>query len=505
MNNIVEREFIELVTEEHIQEAINLLDRNPTLISTPSQQSVSYIATVLLICDEIEECIRFCEFNVKKFTNPDLYYNLAYAYEISNLPLKAIRNYQCSKLLSKDLDLRSDIHKHIQSLRYPQLDDVSMQQLIKYQEQEKAYILEQLKNPQNLLSPEEYITTTKPDLGIQKPKILYGTMEIANHISHYLSYFRSQEFDVLGVNYFPNYLEYNCDFSYNPATIAPDNPTGLFALNAIDLIADYDVFHFVFNRTLMPNSTDIIPLKQLNKKVFMHNLGSEIRIPEIAKKHHPFWNNAQDYLDGLNSEMIKNNLKTFSRWIDHCIVNDYEMKSYVKDYYKNVHMIGLPIDLEKYAYKPQEDHLPIRIVHAPTNKSVKGSIFFEEAIEKLSQKYHISYQRIENMDHEQAINLINDSDIVLDQLIIGTYGSLAMESMAMGKCIVSFINPNLDTPHNEPIPIWNTTIENVYDRIEEIILSFEKRLSLSNKARNYVERNNDCNLICEKLLKLYCE
>ncbi len=503
MNNSAERDFIDLVTKEQIQEAIDLLEQNPSLISSPSQQSVSYIATVLLICDEIEECIRFCEFHIKKFENPDLYYNLAYAYELSEKPLDAIRHYQTAKLLSKDLQFRSDIHIRIQTLRYPQLNEDEFQQLISYQEQEKNYILEQLRNPHSTLNPDDFITALKPELGPQKIKILYGTMEIANHISHYLHYFRSNEFDVFGINYYPNYLEYNCDFSYDPVKIAPENPTGMFALNAMDLITDYDVFHFVFNQTLMPNGLDIIPLKRLNKTVFMHNLGSEIRLPEIARKHHRYWQYAEDYLRGLNSENIKSNLKELSKWIDHAIVNDYEMASYIKDYYKHVHMVGLPINLEKYSYSAQEDHLPIKIVHAPTNKSVKGSLFFEQAIEKLKLKYNITYHRIEKMDHEHAILAYKNADIVLDELIIGTYGSLTMECMAMGRCVVTFINPDFKTPHDEHIPVWSANVDNVCERIEELILSYETRAKLSSSARSYVERNNSLEIVGAKLLELY--
>lgn len=503
MNNSIEKDFIALVTNEQISEAIKLLEHNPDLITNPSQQSVSCVATVLLICDEVEECINFCEFHIKNFVNPDLYYNLAYAYELSRNNLNAIKYYQCAKLMSTDFELRSDIHFRIQTLRYPDLNDESLQQLITHQEQEKNYIIEQLRNSKTLLNPKDFITIDKPNLGKQNLKIFFGTMEIANHISHYLQYFRSKNFDVLGINYVPNYLSYNCDFSYDPATIAPENPISLYALNAMDLIVDYDVFHFVFNRTLMPNGLDIIPLKQLKKTVFMHNLGSEIRLPEIARAHHNYWKYAEDYLINLDSEIITNNMRELSKWIDHCIVNDYEMASYVKSYYKNVHMIGLPINLEKYNFKVQENHLPIKIVHAPTNKSVKGSVYFENAIEKLKQKYNITYQRIEKTDHENAISIYSEADIVLDELIIGTYGSLTMECMAMGRCVVTFINPDFKTPHDESIPVWTANIDNVYERIEELILSFEQRAKLAISGRSYVERNNSLDIIGAKLLELY--
>lgn len=494
--------FIEYVKSDQIEKALSYLDTYPELISNPSQDTAAYISKVLLLCNAYEECIEFSTFHMTNKPSVELFSNLAFAYEKTKNTLEAIKYYQCSRLFTTNFKTRAEAELKIQQLRYPDLDEETFDSLMLYFSQQKKYVLAQLRNPGKQIEPEDYIKTTIP-IQNEKPKIFYGTMEIANHISHYLNYFRSHGFDVFGINYEPTYLNYNCDFSFNLSALSPEQFQEHFLLNAADLIVDYDIFHFIFNKTLMPDSTDLVPLNRLHKKIFMHNLGSEVRIPEIARTHHDYWKYAENYLSQLSSEINNNNLRVYSNWIPNCIVNDYEMNSYVSNYYKNVYMLGLPIDLRSYSYYGVSKSKKIHIVHAPTNPTVKGTVYFEEAIQKLSEKYPIQYTRIERMDHHQAMEIYKTADIICDQLIIGTYGSLAIEAMAMGKCVASFVNPNFQTPHGTDIPIWNLNIDNIYERLEELIVSPELRASLSIKSRIYVERNNDINIVGKQLLDIY--
>lgn len=498
-----EQAFLNYLSEEQFESALSLIDSDPSLLYSDNKEVLSGISFILILANELDECITFCLHQLKSKPSADLFYNLACAYELKNNILEAIRFFQCARMYTMDLIVRNDVQRKILNLRYPELSEAEIQQFELFYLQQKMYIIEQLKEPQKILNPKEFITTSAPRTSVSKPRILYGTMEIANHIAHYLQYFRTRDFDVFGVNYYPSYLNYDCDFSFNIIALSPNEAMNHYALNAADLICEYDVFHFLFNRTLLPQSTDLIPLKQLNKTVFMHNLGSDIRIPEIAFKHHDYWKYAESYLKQLNSEVIKHNITLFSKWIDHCIVNDHEMLSYVKNDYKHIHMIGLPIDLTKYTYVVPAIRNTLHIVHAPTNPEVKGSCFFEHAIHNLSKKYSIKYTRVEKMDHKEALEIFKNADIICDQLIIGTYGSLAVECMAMGKCIATFINPNFQPAHNEEIPMWALNIDNIESRLEELIASSTLRQSLSQKARAYVEKNNDLDKIGAQLLALY--
>lgn len=502
---LIQSDFVSAIKNENYESALSLLENHLELLENPTLETAEGISYLMLLCNEYMACIDFSTNAIKKLNSSDLHYNLAYAYEKMDFKLDAITHYQCSKLLSTDTEFRSSVTELIYLLRYPDESRETIELILKHIREVKNYIFAQLESPKKILDKKDYVRTEFPSHVEKKVAIFYGTMEIANHISHYIKYFRKNNYEAFGLNYYPSYIEYNCDLSISLESLSPDNLQQHYLLNAIDIIGEYDIFHFLFNTTLIPGGLDLLPLKRLNKATFMHNLGSEIRNPEIALAHHHYWKYAQDYIDTLNPEFIHNNLKALSSWIDNCIVNDYEMLSYVKDYYHKTHMIDIPISLEDFPFQKQVLNSYIHIVHAPTKRSGKGTLYFENAITKLSAKYPIKYTRVEHMSHKEAIEIYKSADIVLDQLIVGTYGSLSVECMALGKCVCLYINEKLQTPHKTEIPVWNVNIENVEDRLEELILNPEIRFNIGLQARKYVETYNDINIVGRRLLSIYEE
>jgi hypothetical protein len=82
---------------------------------------------------------------------------------------------------------------------------------------------------------------------------------------------------------------------------------------------------------------------------------------------------------------------------------------------------------------------PIKIVHAPTDEGIKGSSYVLEAVERLKQRYPIDFQIVEGVPHEDALELYRSADLVIDQVLAGWYGGLAVEVMAMGKPVACYI------------------------------------------------------------------
>jgi hypothetical protein len=83
----------------------------------------------------------------------------------------------------------------------------------------------------------------------------------------------------------------------------------------------------------------------------------------------------------------------------------------------------------------------LRIVHAPTNRAAKGSAHILAALERLQSKHADSFELnvIEGMPHAQAMRMYADADLVVDQVLVGWYGALAVETMAMGKPVIARI------------------------------------------------------------------
>jgi len=83
----------------------------------------------------------------------------------------------------------------------------------------------------------------------------------------------------------------------------------------------------------------------------------------------------------------------------------------------------------------------IKIVHAPTDRLIKGSQYIVDAVQRLQRCYPdlIDFVLIENMPHERALLHYREADLVVDQLLVGWYGAFAVECMLMGKPIIVHI------------------------------------------------------------------
>lgn len=92
---------------------------------------------------------------------------------------------------------------------------------------------------------------------------------------------------------------------------------------------------------------------------------------------------------------------------------------------------------EKYQIKGK-----IKIVHAPTQRVVKGTDDVVRAVEQIERLYPdtVEFMLIERVRHEEAMKLYREADLVIDQLRIGWYGGLAMETMCIGIPTIAYIN-----------------------------------------------------------------
>ena len=164
------------------------------------------------------------------------------------------------------------------------------------------------------------------------------------------------------------------------------------------------------------------------------------------------------------------------------------------------------IDLEKYYYRTDnKEKNEINIVHAPSNRGHKGTEFVINAVELLkSEGYHISLSLIENMDHNSVIKYFQNADIVIDQLIIGWYGNVAIESMAFGKPVCVFIRQDLESflPF---MPFCNTSTDNLVENLRSLVENKKQRQELGEKARVYVEKMHDPVTLTERIYHLYEE
>lgn len=296
----------------------------------------------------------------------------------------------------------------------------------------------------------------------------------------------------LGYNTFHSYLGYKD----NLVNIDHETLEGSYQ----EILDSFDVFHFHYATTLCPNYSDLPELKRRNKKMIMHHWGNDVRFHDQARKNNPYVYTG----DSPPNEVIHDKLMKITSYIKEAIVQDYEVYEYVKDYYEKVHVIPIAIDLEQFHpnYPTITKEKPL-ILHAPTNPDFKGTYYIEKVIEKLKQEYNFEYKRIEKMSHEAVINIYKDADIIIDQVLCGSYGLLSVESMALGKPVLTFIRPDLISTFPGELPIVNSNPDNLYDQVKMLLDNPDQRKELGMKGRQYAKNFHSHDVVVNQLIDIY--
>jgi len=99
-----------------------------------------------------------------------------------------------------------------------------------------------------------------------------------------------------------------------------------------------------------------------------------------------------------------------------------------------------------YSYNPTHSNFNIKqnadfiIGHAPTHRLGKGTDIVINVVQSIQRKFpNIKLVLIENLSHKDALKKYREIDLFIDQLIIGWYGLVTLELLALGKPVICFV------------------------------------------------------------------
>jgi glycosyltransferase involved in cell wall biosynthesis len=240
------------------------------------------------------------------------------------------------------------------------------------------------------------------------------------------------------------------------------------------LIPQTDVFHFYFGLTIVPRSLQFPILTALRKKSVFHYLGSDIR--------------------GKTPAELAYGKKAGAE-----IVGSYDAIRWVPEAY----VIPPGIDLSRIEPASPSDRARPVIVHAPSSRTKKGTGRVIAACEGLDADLQI----VEGLHHDEAFALYRDADIVVDQLNAGWYGLFAIECMALGKPVVTFLHEEAvrrtEEAFDTRIPVVSATAETLRERLRPLVTDATERRRIGAASRAYVERVHDVEQIADRLLDVY--
>ena len=235
-----------------------------------------------------------------------------------------------------------------------------------------------------------------------------------------------------------------------------------------------DIFHFYFGLTLVPKSIQFPLLRLLRKKSVFHYLGSDIRGKTPAEL-------------------------AFGKRADAEIVGSYDATRWVPE----AHVIPPGLDLRPFTPVPPSDNPRPLIVHAPSSREKKGTQYVIEACAQLPVDLDI----VEGLPHELARERYARADIVVDQLNAGWHGVFALESMALGKPVVTYLKPDVVEKSAEGygirLPVVPATKETLVEALRPLVESPQLRREIGAAGRAYVEQVHDIDRVADRLLDVY--
>ena len=141
---------------------------------------------------------------------------------------------------------------------------------------------------------------------------------------------------------------------------------------------------------------------------------------------------------------------------------------------------------------------PLRLLHAPNHRHLKGTDAILEAVQTLKEEGHqIDLAIVEKQPNEEVLKEIARADVVLDQIVMGWYAMFALEAMALGKPIVCYIRPDLSDFYQkaglideDELPFLSADVLRVKTLIEEIAEGQYDLEKIGKRGRAFVEKHH---------------
>ena len=266
-----------------------------------------------------------------------------------------------------------------------------------------------------------------------------------------------------------------------------------------------DVFIFIWT-TFKNDWSDLQQLKKLGKKVIILFCGSDIRWYDACNQEFDQYQFARldygsehDYeISGLKRRLTR--LRTAEKFADFVFSRLDQSQLSLRPYYR-YHMW---VDSNRISPKKiQRKERPL-IVHAPSNRKVKGTQKILETLNKLSSEgFEFELKLLEQIPNNEAIKLYENSDIVIDQIVIPGTGKLSSEAMAAGNVVLSHMAYD-SYPQNNPksCPVIDVNHNTIYNELRALLGDYDKRVMLSKQGPEFVKQYLDTRILRDTILRL---
>ncbi len=278
-------------------------------------------------------------------------------------------------------------------------------------------------------------------------------------------------------------------------------------------LSRFDVVHFNFGSSIFGRRTFDLPLlKKAGRRIFVTYQGDDARQGDYCRAHfriHFAHEVPEGYYPAGSDQAKRRAIAKFQTYADGIYALNPDL----------LHVLPARAKFLPYANVDPIDWQPtgtlagargaLRIVHAPSDRVGKGTRYVVQAVERLkAEGVALELVLVEGIARRDARELYERADLVVDQLLAGWYGGLAVEAMALGKPVVSYLRESdlafIPARMREDMPVVSAEPDTVYDVLRRLANTGRESLrGLGMRGRAYVERWHDPRKIAAAVIDDY--
>src|SRR5712691_883168 len=286
----------------------------------------------------------------------------------------------------------------------------------------------------------------------------------------------------------------------------------------------YDVLHYYFGTTFLDWDhigarfglheralwPDLLLARRLGRKVFMTLQGCDVRLAGesnrrnswtmCAKGRCSLYQSCLDWRDTARRRLISQILPLCDRifFLNPELGHALPAGQFLPYASVDIHACK--------SAPPAVDGRP-RIVHAPSDASIKGTSMILAALERLKSRYDFELVLVEKRTHAEAMAIYRAADIAIDQILAGWYGGFAVEMMAMGKPVACMIREEdmvfVPNEMRAELPLLRIRPDHLLEDIAAILERRAQWQQIGARSRRFVERWHDPDRIASAMVAAY--
>jgi glycosyltransferase involved in cell wall biosynthesis len=261
----------------------------------------------------------------------------------------------------------------------------------------------------------------------------------------------------------------------------------------------YDIFHFNFGQTILGIRQfglvldELAWLRRRGKMILFTYQGSDVRPAD----HCPCGSDECRRADRYRRPAAGRAL----RLADRIFYQNPDLRQWLPG---ARFMPYASVDAREFQPVPLPNGQELIVAHAPTDRNVKGTSHVIEAVDKLRKEgVPLRLDLIEGVTREETLERISSADILIDQLLLGWYGTVATEAMAVGRPVMAYIREDEpeDNPFGSRLPIVRTSPRTLVGDLRALAADGPGRFELAKAGPAFVQEAHDPRRIAREALE----